>query len=125
MYIVIFTSLLALLLTYLDSKNQMRNGMRIGFILVTLLAVIHYNYGNDYMAYLEVYDDVKKYSAYNFNLIFDETLFRDSGWALICYLFNHLGGFFMMVAVLLLNIRYTTRQLLCQYLSVKMLKMQR
>lgn len=100
MYVVIFTSLLALLLTYLDSKNQIRNGMRIGFILVTLLAVIHYNYGNDYMTYLEVYDDVKKYSAYNFNLIFDEALFRDSGWALICYLFNHLGGFFMMVAVL-------------------------
>lgn len=100
MYIVIFTSLLALLLTHLNSKDHMRNGMRIGFILVTLLAVIHYNYGNDYMEYYKIYNEINKYSVEDLNILLDQTYFRDPGWTLICLLFNNLGGFFMMVAVL-------------------------
>lgn len=100
MYIVIFTSLLALLLTHLNSKDHMRNGMSIGFILVTLLAVIHYNYGNDYMEYYKTYNEINKYSVEDLNILLDQTYFRDSGWTLICLLFNNLGGFFMMVAVL-------------------------
>ncbi len=100
MYIVLITTLISLLLTYLNTKDIVKNGLKISFILVTLLAAIHYRYGNDYMAYLEIYNDVNKYSSNNFNIIFDETFFRDTGWALLCRLFNNLGGFFMMVAIL-------------------------
>ena len=99
MYIVIFTSLLALLFTHLESKYKMRNGMLIGFILITTLGVIHYDYGNDYMAY---YDLFKKFNNYPFNLekILNKDFFDDSGWVILCYFFGIFGGFFMMVAVL-------------------------
>ena len=100
MIIVLAISLISLLLTYLHTKDIVKNGLGISFLLLTLLAVIHYNYGNDYMAYFRLYNDVNIFSANNFNIIFDKDFFRDPGWALICRLFNNLGGFFMMVAVL-------------------------
>lgn len=99
MYIVIITSLIALFLTYLDSCGRMRNGMKIGFILVTILGAIHYDYGNDYMPYLNLYNEV---TSYQFSLanILNGLYYREPGWVLLCWLFKPIGGFYMMVAVL-------------------------
>ena len=47
MYIVIICSLIALLLTYLESTNQVKGGMKWGLVMVTILGMIHYDYGND------------------------------------------------------------------------------
>lgn len=99
MYIVFITSLLAVLLTFLESKNIIRNGMFIGFGLVTLLGVIHYNYGSDYMAYYYLYEKIVN-SHFNINVLFDKDFYNDFGWVLICWIFRNIGGFFMMVAVL-------------------------
>ena len=99
MYIVIFSSLLALLFTYLESKGQMRNGMKTGFFLVTFLGAIHYDYGNDYMSYLNLYNEV---TNYNFDLkgILEKDNYKEPGWVLLCWFFKYIGGFFMMVAIL-------------------------
>lgn len=99
MYIVIFCSLIALLLTYLESTNQAKGGMKWGFFIVTILGMIHYDYGNDYMSYYEVY---KRVTSYNFDLtgILEGDYFSEPGWVLLCWLFKPIGGFFMMVAVL-------------------------
>lgn len=97
MYIVIFCSFLALLLTYLDSRHILKGGMKWGFILVTLLAVIHYDYGNDYMGYYNIYKGFLGYSS--ITSVLDSDVYRDFGWAAINYLFQYLGGFFSLVAV--------------------------
>lgn len=99
MYIVIFCSLIALLLTYLESTNQAKGGMKWGFVIVTILGMIHYDYGNDYMPYYDIY---KQALYYQFDLsgILAGDYFRDPGWVLLCWLFKPIGGFFMMVAVL-------------------------
>ena len=99
MYIVIFCSLVALLLTYLESINQLKRGMAWSFIIVTILGMIHYDYGNDYMSYYDVY---KQVTSYTFDLsgILAKEYFREPGWVLLCWFFKYLGGFFMMVAVL-------------------------
>ena len=99
MYIVIFCSLIALLLTYLESTNQAKGGMKWGFVIVTILAMIHYDYGSDYMAY---YDGYKQVTSYTFDLsgILAGDYFREPGWVLLCWFFKPIGGFFMMVAVL-------------------------
>lgn len=99
MYLVIICSLIALLLTYLESKNQVKGGMKWGFVIVTILGMIHYDYGNDYMSYYDVY---KQVTSYSFDLpgILAGDYYREPGWVLLCWLFKPIGGFFMMVAVL-------------------------
>mgnify|MGYP003292522139 CR=1 FL=1 len=99
MYVVIFCSLLALLLTYLESKHRLRGGMKLGFILVTLLGVIHYDYGNDYMSYYDIYKSIVNV-PFNLSNLIGGYIYKEPGWALINYAFKPIGGFFMMVAVL-------------------------
>lgn len=99
MYIVLFCSLVALLFTHLETKGKMKGGMKLGFILITLLGVIHYDYGNDYMPYYELSNQVTKYS-FNLKAILAKEYYRDPGWVILCFLFKPIGGFFMMVAVL-------------------------
>ena len=61
--------------------------------------MIHYDYGNDYMPYYNVY---KQVTSYRFDLsgILAGDYFREPGWVLLCWFFKPIGGFFMMVAVL-------------------------
>lgn len=99
MYIVITAGLLAILLSYLESKGSIKNGMRAGFVLLTILAVIHYDYGNDYMGYYALYNSIVRL-PFNFKEIMLGSYYHEPGWALICYLFSHIGGFFVMVGVL-------------------------
>ncbi len=96
---VIICSIIALILTYLESRGQMKNGMKFGFMLVTILGAIHYNYGNDYLNYLSIYNEVTDYS-FDLSGILAGDYFHDPGWVLLCWLFKPIGGFFMMVAVL-------------------------
>lgn len=99
MFVVTFCSLIALLLTYMESIGHIRNGMKFGFMLVTFVGVIHYDYGNDYMAYYNLYNDIVN-SQFSWSNLINGYIYKELGWALINYLFKYLGGFFMMVAVL-------------------------
>lgn len=99
MIIVIFCSIICLWFTYLDVCGSKRNGMLWGFIIITLLGCIHYDYGNDYMSYYSVSQQVASL-PFNFQQIMDGDVYREPGWALICYLFKPIGGFFVMVSVL-------------------------
>ena len=99
MYIVVFTSFLAIFLTYLESKKILGGGMKVGFIFLAFLGCIHYDYGNDYMAYLNMYKDITKY-PFDLEAILSGDTFKEPGWVILCYVFKNLGGFFMMVAVL-------------------------
>ena len=97
MYIVFICSFIALALTYLESRGQLKGGMKWGFLLITTLGVIHYDYGNDYMNYYDLYRDI---TQYRFDLIgiIEGEYFKEPGWALLCWLFKPFGGFFGMVA---------------------------
>lgn len=97
MYVVLISSLIALFLTYLESKGRLKGGMKLGFVLITTLGAIHYDYGNDYMSYYDIYRDI---TQYKFDLvgILDGDYFKEPGWALLCWLFKPIGGFFAMVA---------------------------
>ena len=99
MYIVISCSFIALILTLLESGRYMKNGMCLGFIIITILGAIHYDYGNDYMSYMDMYDTIVSYN-FNFLDIINGVHNVDSGWVLLCWLFKPLGGFFAMVATL-------------------------
>lgn len=99
MYIVLLCSLIALLLTHLETKGKMNGGMKWGVILTAFLGVIHYDYGNDYMPYYEVFKQVTSY-PFDIDAILAKEYYRDPGWVILCFLFKPIGGFFMMVATL-------------------------
>ena len=99
MWIVTIGILIALLLTYLESSGQLKNGMLYGFIIVATLQMIHYDFGNDYMGYLQNYNEYTRY-VFNYQSIKDGVFYKDWGWVILCFLFKPLGGFFTMVAVL-------------------------
>lgn len=95
MNIVICCSIIALLLAYLESIGKLKHGMVVGFIIMTILEAIRYNYGNDYMSY---YADFISYtnSSFNFQDIISD--YKEPGWVLLCWVFKPIGGFFMMMA---------------------------
>ena len=101
MYIVVVCSLVALFLTYLESIGQLKKGMLWGIVLVTLLQVIHYDYGNDYMAYHDLYFEFIR-QDFDWNKIFDKVVYREPGWVVLNYIFKPFGdyGFFVMVALI-------------------------
>lgn len=99
MYVVLFTSFLAFLLTYLESKRKIEGGMKWGFILLAFLGCIHYDYGNDYQSYFLIYKNITKY-PFDLGAVISGESFKEQSWAFLCYLFKNFGGFFMLVAFL-------------------------
>lgn len=99
MFVVIFSSLFALLFTWLESRRSLSNGMLIGFIPIILIGCLHYNYGNDYMSYLMVYEHIRA-QPFDLSAVLDGEIYREPGWVILNYLFVPLGGFFTLVAVL-------------------------
>lgn len=99
MFVVTTAILVALFLAYLEREGKMKHGLEWGLALVTLLGCIHYDFGSDYMEYYNNYKNVEMFD-FNIRSILDGELHRDPGWTFIEYAFKHIGGFFMMVAVL-------------------------
>lgn len=98
MFIVVSCSILAILLTYLNSIDKNRDGMFIGFCLITFLAMIHYDYGNDYMSYYSVYLEISNFDS--ISQVLNMEVYREPGWAVLNYIFRYLGGFFSLVAII-------------------------
>lgn len=97
MYIIVFFSLFALLLTYCEQKGYLKWGMLSSFILLFAIAALRYNYGNDYAGYHEMYNEIIRYH-FSFRRIIEERSVREFGWVLLNYLFEPIGGFYALVA---------------------------
>lgn len=70
-----------------------------GFALLTILAALHYDFGNDYMPYLHTYNEITSYE-FNWKAIINKDVWKEPGWALLCYAFYPIGGFFTLVIFL-------------------------
>ena len=102
MIVVILFSALCLILTYLESVYKLKFGMLFGFVGITILYCIHFDYGTDYMTYYSEYLNVTRYS-YSLNDFFklDNWHNGEYGWALLNWLFSKVSvpaGFFILVA---------------------------
>lgn len=96
MLVVILTSIIAFVFSFLDSKEKMKYGLEAAFILLTFIGAIHYEYGNDYPSYVAMFE---MYSPDSLFAPISRETFRDPGWALLCRLCKSIG-FFGMVIVL-------------------------
>ena len=95
MITVVLCSFIAILLTFLESKGKMRRGMLYGFIIVTFLGCIHYNYGNDYEGYM-LWFETYAHQNLSYSNIFDDYNW-EPGWVILNHIFKDVG-FFALVA---------------------------
>ena len=99
MLVVIIVSFIVMTLTFLDSRKVLEGGMTWGFVLLAILAAIHYNFGSDYMDYLRMYESHTT-AGVNLKLILSGDVYKDEGWALLEFIFKDIGGFFSMIVFL-------------------------
>lgn len=100
MIVIISVSILAIILTYLEANSRLKSGMKIGFILLTIVASIQFCVGNDYITYYKNFLEVKD-SSYSLAEIIEGRAHRDIGWGILIWLFSHVkNGFFLLVALL-------------------------
>lgn len=99
MWVVVITSFIAIYLAYLSRIKRYSYLFEIGFILVTFIAAIHYDYGNDYMTYYTRWRDYRYESLHN--ILTGNTYWGfEIGWGLLNIIFSFEWGFFVMVALL-------------------------
>lgn len=99
---VLIFGLLAVLCAILNSVGIWKHGLLAGFAITTTLLAIHYNFGNDYMVYLDWFEE-NLYGALPRNLTEFKNSSRAPGWDVLNFLFGRMfgeSGFFVMVAVL-------------------------
>lgn len=99
MIVVVSCSIIAWFLTLLDSKGILSGGMRMAFLILATLGVIHYDYGNDYTNYYEIYHSITD-SVNSWHDIFGGLVYKDVGWTLLCIFFSHIGGFFVLIGAI-------------------------
>lgn len=93
---LIFNSI-AVFLAWLESNNSYKHGLKLSIFIMFIFLALRYDFGNDYMAYLELFQDINRYSGFNP----DSFIFKGNeiGWLYLNRFFGFLG-FFPMIAFL-------------------------
>lgn len=102
MYFVTVTSLIAVLLSYISGQRKYDFLFKIAFLLVSIIACIHYNFGTDYESYYRIYNEINNSIELKFFSII-ESYGIEPLWVLLNLIFSIFGdpmGFFLMVAFL-------------------------
>lgn len=115
MIVLFVSSLLALLITYKGSKNEIPWGLEIAFGLITFIAAIHYNYGNDYAEY-EFFFEKNALKDFSWNALWNGTYHKEWGWALLNFIFAPLG-FPVLIASLSIVQNYAYYNVIKKYVK--------
>lgn len=97
MLFITFINILCVILAYLGSTQNIKKGLQYAFILLGGVAAIRYDFGNDYMSYFDSYSEITA-SPFDLIAIINKEVWKEPGWALLCYVFKPIGGYFPMVA---------------------------
>ena len=100
MSVLLFVSILATLLTYLEGNRGLKGGMKLGFSIVFLITSIRDNYGNDFPNYLEWFTTVSRSDVGITQVLSKNFLYgTDNGWSFLCYLFSPFGFNFFVASI--------------------------
>ena len=117
MLVVVFSSFLAILLAYFGSTRG-RKGLEVAFAIVTFVGCIHYDYGNDYMSYYGIWQQIKDMSFKD--MMWAQKIYGEKGWHVLNWLFTFSeNGFFIMVAFLQIVQNFIFYRFIKVYLSPK------
>lgn len=117
-YIIGIISLLIII--YFSSIKKGNIGLLFAFILTTIFLSIRYNWGNDYIPYLEIFINVSNYegSIFDFNSLGELINHGEIGWALLNYAFKYFG-FFSLIIFLSVFENIIIYKFICKYVSPK------
>lgn len=97
MIVTLLFNIIAVFFAWLQDTKHFKHGLKLSLFTVFLFLALRYDFGNDYMGYLENFLDVNRYS------IWDVTLYKikgnELGWVYLNRLFGPFG-FFAMQAFL-------------------------
>lgn len=92
MFVPAIVALLAVFLTYLTRFRQNGFGLKLAFVVIFVFLALRYDYGNDYMGYLDGFHYIAGQTQVT--AITEERW--EPGWNLLCFMFKPFG-FFVMV----------------------------
>lgn len=102
MAVIITTSTIALSLVLFDKYEKRFDWLKIAFFILTFVACIHYNYGNDYKAYYWNWEFISDNSLKTLIISngygFYKNIKPEVGWIFLNKLFGFHNGFYFMVA---------------------------
>ena len=98
MIVLLVAGCFALFLAYYASRDEIPFGLEGAFLIAAFVAAIHYNYGNDYRGYVQIFHSIT-ISDFNWFDLINKKIYKEPGWALLNYFFEPFG-FFAMVAFL-------------------------
>lgn len=127
MIVLLLFSIIALILTYLSSKDQVKSGFKWGMFIITFIAAIHYNYGSDYESYFNWY---QSFISGDYSLAdvlqgaggaLGQDTDKEYGWRLLYWLVKPLGesGFYVLVALISIFQGVVVYQLIKKYVPKK------
>lgn len=104
MIVVITISVIGVVLALVAGYTNLKGCLKIAFILLTLLACVHYNYGNDYTSYYATWSIISKESLNECIMgnrwIYPMGVRPEVGWIILNKLFSFTGGFYVLVAII-------------------------
>lgn len=100
MIATLIIGLFAVLLAYLNGRGILKNGLEMAFLVLTVFLAIRYDWGNDYMPYLQMFNNINRYDIGLFDFsTFTDLKAGEEGWVFLCRFFKPIG-FFGMIVVL-------------------------
>ena len=93
-YIVMFMGLLSMFFAELP-RQRFRYGLEIAWLIIFAFLAIRYDFGNDYLAYKDIFDDINAFH----NFLIDKDEHVEAGWQILCRMFRPFGFQVMVVCL--------------------------
>jgi hypothetical protein len=100
MIFVTLLGLVVMVLSWLEGQRYIKNGLKISFIFIFIFLSIRYNFGNDYVSYVEIFKEVNSFERISFDR-FGTGI--EPGWIIINWLIYHFGFFTLVIILSLFN----------------------
>lgn len=96
MIAVTLINTLAVFLTFLSGSSRFRQGFGIAIIILICFYAIRFNYGNDYPAYLNMFNEINSYTYIEYST---NTYDIEPGWVFLNRLFAPFGFFALVIFI--------------------------
>jgi len=100
MIAVILFNLFAIFFAWLESIGRNKHGLKYAMFIVFLFFALRYNFGNDYMAYLASFQEIKESGSDYLDFVKPK---YEIGWVFLNHFFAPLGFFVMLGFLAVIN----------------------
>lgn len=96
MFFIIIFCLFIVFIGVLSSNGKIKYGLEIAFFFIALFSALRYDYGNDYMTYNELFNNISKFPSFKYIFgLYDSPFSKydgaEIGWVLLNKFFSPIG----------------------------------